>query len=309
MGASVLIKQGWVRLWCANGVMAAFALSGCGGQSAGTDPPVNTSAPLLPAIITAQNSVGITNDTFHAIETVVMGSVAPLFMMSATTGPCTFGGQLDVTVLNNDADPGFTPGDAMTVVATQCSSRNPNQSFNVPMTTNGKLVITGLTQKNDPVAGTREESWRVSYERYSIDNGDRVQTLDGVTSLTKANTLQMASVSVQTNVFSFTEGKDKFEVPSLIVEVSTDKLRDTTTERYLGLVPTRLGRVEIDTIDPLVSQGDADPSSGQIEIFTENSGLALLPREDGVTVDVQVDANGDGSPEEALIETWAALGW
>lgn len=309
MGASMPIKQGWVRLWSITGVFAVFAVGGCGGQSAGTDSPVNAVASPLPANITIQNTVNIANATFHALDTVVMGSLAPLFMMNATTGLCTFGGRLDVTVHNNDADPSFTPGDVITFVATQCGTRNPDQSKIAPMTTNGGLVITGLAQKNDPVTGTREESWRVNYERYTIDNGIRVQTLDGVTSLSTANTLQTATVLVRTTEFSFTEGNEKFEVPSLLVEVSTDKIRDITTERYLGMVPTRLGNVEVDTIDPLVSGRDANPSSGQIEIFTENSGFVMLPRDDGVTVDVQVDANGDGSPEETLIETWASLGW
>lgn len=310
MEAKDLRKPGWLRLRQVGGVLMAATVSSCGGGGGGgSDPPLSTPGAPLPLSINTQNAVRVTADAFYAIDTVVTGAVAPLYMMNVTTGPCAFGGKLEVTLQNNDSEPNFSPGDTLTVVATECAARHPDQSISAPMTTNGTLVITGLTRKNGTVAGTGEASWSTRYDQYAINEGERIKTLDGEVSFATKDTQDTNSVSIKATTFSFTEGTAKNEVPVLTIEVLADNKKDTTTEYYEGLLPTQFGRVEIDTISPLVGLGMANPSSGQVELFTENSGIALIPHEDGVNVDVQVDTNGDGTPEETLSHTWVTLGW
>lgn len=266
---------------------------------AGAKPPVNAPPPVAAATITAQNAVEIATETFHVMETVIFESIAPLLMLNSVPGPCEFGGSLDITQST----------DSVTFVAHQCRASNPDTTITEPLTTNGTLVLTQLVQTSDPAAGTSQASWRISYEQYVIVDGSNTRTLNGVNIITTSNSSQVEYFSVRVAVFTFTEGTANFAVPSLTVESLKDKSVNTTTVRFIGSVHTTLGRVDIDTVEPLVNIGEANASSGQLEITTINSGLALFPRNDGITVDVAVDANGDRFIDETLVKTWTELGW
>lgn len=284
--------------------------AGTDPSNAALKPPIATPGPAPDATITAQNAISVATDVFYVIETVILGSVSPLFMLSSQTGPCEFGGRLDVSFSDGDQNGEFTPGDSISYVANQCQARNPDPSITDSMTTSGTMVISSLAQSEDAAAGTSQASWRISYDRYSIDDGNFLRTLNGVTTLATATSPQVEFISVHVAVFTFTDGNRSFAVPSsLSIVASTDVIANITAERIVGSVSTTFGHVEIDTVEPLVSQGEGDPASGQLELFTPNSALALVAQTDATNVAILVDANGDGLQDAALTQTWANLGW
>ena len=284
--------------------------AGTDPSNAALKPPIATPGPAPDAAITAQNAISVATDVFYVIETVILGSVSPLFMLGSQTGPCEFGGRLDVSFNDGDQNGEFSPGDSISYVANQCQARNPDTSIADSMTTNGTMVISSLAQSADTAAGTSQASWRISYDRYSIDDGSFLRTLNGVTTLATATSPQVEYISAHVAVFTFTDGNRNFAVPSsLSIGASTDLATNVTAERIVGSVSTTFGHVEIDTVEPLVSQGEGDPASGQLEFFTPSSALALVAQEDATNVSILVDSNGDGLQDATLRETWTNLGW
>ena len=284
--------------------------AGTDPSNAALKPPIATPGPAPDATITAQNAISVATDVFYVIETVILGSVSPLFMLGSQTGACEFGGRLDVSFNDGDQNGKFSPGDSISYVASQCQARNPDTSIADSMTTNGTMVISSLAQSADTVAGTSQASWRISYDRYSIDDGSFLRTLNGVTTLATATSPQVEYISAHVAVFTFTDGNRNFAVPSsLSIVASTDLATNVTAERIVGSVSTTFGHVEIDTVEPLVSQGEGDPASGQLEFFTPSSALALVAQEDATNVSILVDSNGDGLQDATLRETWTNLGW
>ena len=222
---------------------------------------------------------------------------------SSETDPCGVSGTLTSTWNDVDNNNQLSAGDILTANFQQCQD-TPTLSVNGTVT----ITLTGTPTESQFTGNAVFASVVAVYGGVSY-------TLDGAVAVseTDTDTLSDSSFTVAgtglTVVIASTGYSDSIAFDSGMVAASSFlagssslTLTGSFTSQSLG------GRVTISTPHALMQQnGDAYPSQGSVLITGASGSTLLVTALNTTQVQLQVDANGDGTVDSTTTTTWTAL--
>lgn len=303
--------------------------SGGGGGGAGTTAPTT--------ILTSSNAAQAASDAYGAMDAAAQGggegfqffSVAdgsagqfdiahfskkylqhlgtrqrgPTLMspMAVYTEPlfCSSGqGSMSWDDANNDGLD--SPGDTYVLSFTNCVDQGE--------TLNGQVTISNLQLTGDPASTNYSLSATISINLTVVDSVDTV-SLNGAFNITMAEAGNVLTMSISSSSLTMTDNGETLTVGNFTVTFTENFGTGAYTIAFDGPVTsTDLGgTVVVDTTQPFAGGGTANPTSGSMTILGANNTRVVVTVVGVNSVQLQVDANGDGTLESTQTTTWSAL--
>jgi hypothetical protein len=240
-----------------------------------------------------------------ARESALSARVRPLATESETIA-CQFSGSITLAVTYSDASQ-FTPGDTISFTFNDCQTTSTDN-------TSGAMSIV-MSSYADTAAG-------VSYAGTMTLN---VTAIDGARTSTVSGSVgaNYADLSATSSRLDLTVGSNGLTgsvtttggTPETIGYASgfTISATDTSTSSSVivnGSIDSSLlaGRITLQTNTPIVQGADDTyPSSGALRVSGAGGSALLLTVQSTTALQVQLDANGDGTYEASATYTWAQV--
>ena len=312
-------------------------LSACGGSGDSAPPPAGTQAVAITstnqasvarATVNGGLSLGlIQNETSngaavspgsavvaeHVLQRALNAAMNPRRSVATTTAqpatgssstdPCGVSGTLASTWNDVDNNSQLSAGDILTANFQHCQDTST-------LAVNGLVTIT--------LSGTPTEqqfSATAAFQSVAVVYGGITYTINGTVSLSEVDTATISSSTFAIGSAGLTVAiasasySDSITFDSGFVAASTF-LAGTSSLTVTGSFVSQSigGRVTIATPQALIEQpGDIEPRQGQV-LITGASGSTLLATVLNTTqVQLQVDANGDGTIDGTTTVAWSAL--
>ena len=222
---------------------------------------------------------------------------------TTSTDPCDISGSI-ATVWNDVDNSGqLSAGDVITATFQQCED-------STALTINGTLTITltGTPASTQFAGNAVFQNVVAAYTgvTYTINGNTTVSETDSDTLSSSSFTVGAAGLTV---TIAATGYSDSIAFDSGMVAASSF-LAGTNTLTLTGSFVSQSigGRVTIATPHALVQQAaDAYPSQGQVLITGASGSTLLATALNSTQVQLQVDANGDGTVDGTTTVTWASL--
>ena len=317
--------------------LPAVLLIGCGGGGDGGGPTATVTAP--PAEITSQNATVITGAVVQtALEGGGLGSFAGLGsgagsiladpgsqlfatlggihksqteslrakaqsgvlqeLIPAQTTPCINGGT--VTVSGNIMTPtALTAGDTINLVFSACDDGAGVVSGTYAMRIN--------SFSGDLISGSFSFGVTVTLTGFQVvDVGETVTANGDVTISLDTNTMPTLTVSVTANELSVSTGAASHTLGNFSVTETIDEGTFGYTMDASGTLTSSAftGSVTFSTAASLQGDGVGYAYSGELTITGAGSASISFMVLDGVFVRLEIDLNGDGTPDEVIDATW-----
>lgn len=207
------------------------------------------------------------------------------------SNPPAVGDTIRVT-FNNCQEFGEITDGSMSITITQVS---PNFDGTPPYTLNVDVVINNLSTQDINLGLT------------AITNGDMSIHL----SETLAGDI---SVAILGNSLSLQFDSDYMTLSNFMITSITNGLTGDYSFEVDGTIDSNLigGSVSFDTTSLFagnINVGAGDPTAGVLHVTTsiDNSQALLTAQPDGINIQIEVDADGDGAYESTVWTTWADL--
>jgi hypothetical protein len=223
---------------------------------------------------------------------------------SSDTEPCGVSGSLTTTFDDRDGDGALSAGDVLTVAFDQC--RDSATSL-----LNGSAV---LTLSSVPPASRIVAS--ADFQNVADTEGALTSTVDGTLTVneTDSDTESDTSLTVDGGVTITLASTNYNDVLQLAtgMQVTVDQVfaLDRTSITLNGVLQAQSvtgGAATLQTLSPLVQLGtDAYPSSGAVKA-TGLSGTLLMTVLSATQVQLQLDADDDGTYDSTTTVAWTAL--
>jgi len=224
---------------------------------------------------------------------------------SSDTQACGVSGTLSITFDDRDGNGSLTSGDVLTAAFAQCHD-------SATSSIDGTVTIT-LT--STPTASTLDAS--ANFQNVAVVDGTVSSSISGVVALhevdgTTLSTEQLVvgsgglTVSVSSSAYSDSvsfESGMTFGASTMSANSQTSlSLDGSFTAASIG------GRVTVSTPVPLMSAFDSDyPSTGVVKVVGASGSTVLATVIDNTQVQLQLDANGDGTYESSTVVPWSTL--
>ena len=222
---------------------------------------------------------------------------------SSETDPCGVSGTLTSTWNDVDNNNQLSAGDILTANFQQCQD-TPTLSVNGTVT----ITLTGTPTESQFTGNAVFASVVAVYGgvSYTLDGAVAVSETDTDTlsdsSFTVAGTGLTVGIASTGYSDSIAFDSGMVAASSFLAGSSSLTLTGSFTSQSLG------GRVTISTPHALMQQnGDAFPSQGSVLIAGASGSTLLVTALNTTQVQLQVDANGDGTVDSTTTTTWTAL--
>lgn len=302
-------------------VLLAFAilplLTGClgnGDAPAPADPPP-VGVTLPPVGITSANAVLIAGKIDDILGVSDLGELGrPMLKPRPGTCahqsfPCLGGGSVDVNWNDVDGDGRVSTGDTSIITFNDC-----RWGLHDPDTITGQISITDFTLTGSPPDPQSEMSATYTFIDLKMDSGDGTPfTIKGDFTFTFKNPIGVAkSIYVTINSLTGTEG----DITETISNFSLDGKKYIGTGNYTHNGNGRFDSTEFDghvtfvTTETFEGRGGMNPNSGVMKITgANNSSVTITALSCATSVELSVDANGDGVADDNYPETvpWTDL--
>lgn len=209
---------------------------------------------------------------------------------------CTGGGTREFNFEGLPTDPTQLPG-AIVVTAANCVEEG--------VTSNGVMRLSDLVFEDARMGAS------ISFDTFSVvDPSEGIDsTLKGVTTFLIETTATTEKLVFGVTNLEVKEGSDVTQIPRLETVVETNLSTQESKTSLSGSVQTPEGLVDLVTEQPFVSIDEANPTAGRLKIVGELSSVTLVPRLDGLNVDLLVDnADADPAVDVEIPATWQELG-
>ena len=235
-------------------------------------------------------------------KSIASASAQPL-AGSTQTDPCAVSGSLVSTWNDVDNNSQLSAGDVLTANFQQCHDTST-------LSINGVVTIT-LT--GTPTA--MQFTANATFQGVTVVYGGVTYTLDGGVALNEVDTDTVSSSSFQvgtaglTATIASTGYADSIAFDAGMV-VASSYLAGTSSLTMTGSFVSQSlgGRVTLSTPQALYQMaGDAWPSQGQVLVTGAGGSTLLVTVLNKTQVQLQVDANGDGTVDATTTTTWSAL--
>ena len=231
-------------------------------------------------------------------------TIAGALAASVVIEPCAVSGTVDIdgTVANPQT---LTPGDEFAFDYMDCDN-------GTGAVVNGGLTIAITAFDGDPQSGLFRLGMRLTLSSFQVTAGADTSGASGtidfeIDTRTPPNTVLTLSASSLTTT---TNGVAETVTDLSITTTTTEGVTPTavTVETSFRLSsPALNGDVIVSTVATLQSFDDGYPYNGEIEISGANNASIRIIALDETSVRLEVDSNGDGSVDDVIDTTWAAL--
>ena len=234
---------------------------------------------------------------------IASASVHPA-AVSNDTEPCGVSGSITATFNDKDNDQQLSAGDVLTVAFNQC--RDTATSVY-----NGTAVVTLATVPTaDQITGS------VAFQGLSSVEGGLTSTVNGSLTLseidsdTGSNTTLTAGGDGLAITLASASYNDSVTLQTgMVVTINQVFAANRTSLTFNGILSAQsfTGGATLTTVTPIVQlDADAFPSSGVIKAQGLH-GTLLITVMNATTVQLQLDADGDGSYENTTTTPWTSL--
>jgi hypothetical protein len=248
---------------------------------------------------------------FGSRHSVSIASATQPAAASSSTAACSVSGSITTTVSDADNSQSLSSGDALTLTFNQC------QDSGADVVSGGMIFTIGSV--TSAAAGNVQFSGSLAFVQLSDASGTRLANIQGnvgVTAAITSTSFQLA-LTVGANALTVTSSAPGY-VDTIVYEpgmqLSVTATNGAVTQSDVTLngsftASSIGGRVVVATVLPLRQLGtDADPSSGQV-VVTGASGTHLrVTALSATSVQLELDANGDGTYESSGVFAWDAIG-
>jgi hypothetical protein len=223
--------------------------------------------------------------------------------ITSSTAPCDISGSIATSVNDADNSGQLSAGDVITATFQQCED-------STALTINGTLTITltGTPASTQFAGNAVFQNVVASYTgvTYTINGNTAISETDTDTLSSSTFTVGAAGLTVATAATGYADSitfdAGLVAASSFIAGTNTLTLTGSFVSQSIG------GRVTIATPHGLVQQAaDAYPSQGQLLITGASGSTLLVTALNSTQVQLQVDANGDGTVDSTTTATWASL--
>lgn len=227
---------------------------------------------------------------------------------TSTTVACSGGGNLLVSVNDANNNSTFDGGDSLSITANSCveSSGTANGSFSASLTSN---------PSGDPSGCVYGIALAFTFQSFTVTDSSGVATANGQFALSSTRTACSTgtdSISASTFSESFTAA-GATRSRSLIGYSATVALTPTQSTTTLAgtLTSSALagGSLTITTPTPFVRayNTEAFPHAGVAVATGASGGKVTVTTLSSTTVRVDLDSNGDGTPEATVTKLWSTF--
>lgn len=297
--ASVAItsaNQQQVARTAASSVTSLASTGGLGGVASSS----GASVPRLPGL---SRHVALALGT--ARESALSARARPLATESEQID-CPAGGSITLTVTYSNASQ-FTPGDTLGFTFNNCQTTATDN-------TNGTMSIAMSSYAETPAGANFAGTMSLNL---TATEGDRTSAVSGSVSASYAD---LSATSSRLDLAVGPSGLTASVItaggtPETIGYVSGFTISETDTSTSSSVTvngsidSSRLaGRITLQTATPIVQlAADAYPSSGVLRVTGAGGSALLLTVQSATALQVQLDANGDGTYEASATYTWALI--
>lgn len=217
---------------------------------------------------------------------------------------CADGGTLAITLSDLDNNGLASNGDSATFVFTNCAARGA--------TANGAMTMSNVVITGTPAA-TPASPWRFSAgllfanvalmdERGAIMvNGTAAVDWQRADAATTSGTISLAGLEIQE------QGVATEFAAATLSPVDSDLALTSTLSMSGNLNVAGVGAMSVATSKSmLMIKNSGHPASGDVTIQLSRSIVSVFTR-DSVTVDIDLDGNGDGTRESSLRTSWQKI--
>lgn len=217
--------------------------------------------------------------------------------LDASDGVCLDGGNMNLSFTDANDNEEFDAGDAFGTTYNDCAD-------------NGSTVDGGFSAQIRTVAGDPDSvNWSigltVSFEDLSFNDADFAGNINGGFSLDfeMDGDTTIAVIAGDTLALNGVHAVTLSDFTMQITRTLDEYVYDAS-----GAVAFDGQSVSYATTTPFTGIPENYPHSGALRIVGANNGSVTLTAVDDTNVQVAVDANGDGSTDQTIETTWAALG-
>jgi len=317
---------------------AAAVLTACGGGSGGGSDSVATADPVAISSANAPQVAGAAYNASGSLEGAGLGgagfltgavtettaggvdmveviiaqlkaspswfaSHAAAFVTGAVvtaTENCSGGGSLSFTLNDADGNQDLSTGDSLSAAFSNCSEAGT--------VVNGSISINNVMISGAPLSFPYSLQLTIQANNFSVTQNSETASLNGAMTLSQstvdgvsfANTISGTSIAVNQTGGSAT--LSAFQLHSTEDgSAYTLDMNATVSSSEIGGAVTIITDAAFEGVEP------NDPFTGQATITGANNSSVTLIAVDSVNVTLEVDADGDGVPEETIATTWDAL--
>ncbi len=278
------------RASLSGGTAVALAQGSLGAGGTSGTLAVHTLARRVIAAVTNQRKA-VASAGVHATTT------------NTTTDTCQVSGSITVTLDDRDGSGTLSNGDVITASFAQCKDSDTSSI-------NGAIAITLTATPTDSAFDASANFQNVAVVSGSLSSSVSgvvaLHEVDGVTVSTSRLTVGSGGLTASVTSPSYTDSVS-FEsgmtfATSATADTISESLDGSFTASSIG------GRVTVSTQSPLTSSLDSDyPSAGVVKIVGASGSTVLATVLDATQVQLQLDANGDGTYESTTDVPWATL--
>jgi hypothetical protein len=230
---------------------------------------------------------------------------------TSSTDACSLSGSITTTLYDADHSQSLSNGDTLTLTFNQCRDSSTDAVSGVLTFTIGS--VTSASGNNVQFGGS------LAFVQLSATSGTHVANIQGSVGVTAAITATSFQIALTVGADALTVTSSAPGYLDTIVYDPGMQLTVTATDGTVTQADVALngsftassigGRVSVTTVLPLHQLGtDANPSSGQV-VVTGASGTHLrVTVLDATSVQLELDANGDGGYERSGVFAWDTLG-
>ena len=216
------------------------------------------------------------------------------------TENCTDGGSLSFTLNDADDNQDLSTGDSLSATFSSCSEAGT--------VLNGVISINNVVISGDPLSFPYSLQLTIQANNFSVTENSEIASLNGAMTLSQStgdgvsftNTISGTSMALTETGGSAT--LSAFQLSSTENgSAYTLDMNATVSSSEIGGAVTIVTDATFQGVEP------NDPFTGQATITGANNSSVTLIAVDSVNVTLEVDADGDGIPEETIPTTWDAL--
>jgi hypothetical protein len=239
----------------------------------------------------------------------ILSAARPAATTSSTVA-CAVSGSVTTSVNDADSSQTLSGGDVFSITFNQCKDSAADLVSGALVFSIGS--VTSAVQNNVQFSGT------VAFQQVAALSGGSSATVNGSVGVAAAitSTSFQMSLTIGTGGLTVTSTGPGYNDsivydPGMQLAVNANEgTSPSTTVTLNGSFSASAigGRVTVTTVQPVVTLGsDAHPSSGQV-VVTGASGTHLrITAVSSTQVQLDLDANGDGTYESFVVVTWGSL--
>ena len=216
------------------------------------------------------------------------------------TENCTDGGSFSFTLNDADDNQDLSTGDSLSATFSSCSEAGTVM--------NGTISINNLVISGDPLAPPYTLQLTIQANNFSVTENSETASLNGAMTLSQSTgdgvsfTNSISGTSMALNETGGSATLSAFQLSSTENgSAYTLDMNATVSSSEIGGAVTIVTDATFQGVEP------NDPFTGQATITGANNSSVTLIAVDSVNVTLEVDADGDGVPEDIIPTTWDAL--